>query len=498
MNITLQHIHKRFGPVHANNDINLTFAEGRIVGVLGGNGAGKSTLMKILSGYQPADSGNILIDGRPVDYAGPQAAIRHGIGMLQQDPLDVGVFTVLENFVYGRGGGLFPDWHSAEQQLKDFSQRFGFELDPEIPIDLLSIAQRQQLEIVRLLTLGVRTLILDEPTTGISAEQKDTLFDALRRLAHDEGMIVLLVSHKLEDVITLCDEVIVLRAGQPVGGMAMPHVNDMSPTVLAETKARLVEMMFGQEMAEQSRYRVTIGGVVLALDQIHVRDKRLDMAGVNLLVQAGEVIGLAGLDGSGQALLMRAMCGLHPVLNGRVVVKGTDMANKPYRQFMQNGVVFGAAGRLEEGLIAGMTLTEHMALAATRSTIIDWADVTQYTSQQLKHYDVRGRATDQIEQLSGGNQQRVLMALLPTTPAVLILEQPTRGLDVDSARWIWEQLLERRERGTAIVFSSPELDELVAYSDRILVCYAGQIHVVTNVAATTIDQLGHYIGGEFE
>jgi simple sugar transport system ATP-binding protein len=497
MNITLQHIHKRFGPVHANNDINVTFPEGRIVGVLGENGAGKSTLMKILSGYQPADSGAILVDDRAVDYVGPQAAIAHGIGMLQQDPLDVGAFTVLENFTYGRGGGLLPDWREAERQLADYAQRFGFELDPETPIELLSIAQRQQLEIVRLLVLGVKTLILDEPTTGISAEQKDTLFDALRQLAHDEGMIVLLVSHKLEDVINLCDEVIVLRAGQHVGAMSMPDTSAVTVAVVAETKAKLVAFMFGQEMAPQVRQNVTIGGVVLALDQVHVRGKRLDMAGVNLQVQAREVIGLAGLDGSGQTLVMHAMCGLQPVLNGRVMVSGTDMANKPYRQFMQNGVVFGAAGRLEEGLIAGMTLTEHMALVSAHKTVIDWADVAQHTSQQIKRYDVRGRATDQIEQLSGGNQQRVLMALLPATPSVLILEQPTRGLDVDSARWIWEQLLERRERGTSIVFSSPELDELVAYSDRILVFYAGQIHVVTDVAGTTIDQLGHFIGGEF-
>ncbi len=497
MNITLQHIHKRFGPVHANNDINVTFAQGRIVGILGENGAGKSTLMKILSGYQPADSGSILIDERLVDYVGPEAAIEQGIGMLQQDPLDVGAFTVLENFIYGRGGGLLPDWRRAEEQLADYALRFGFELDPATPIDRLSIAQRQQLEIVRLMALGVKTLILDEPTTGISAEQKDTLFSALRRLTQDEGMIVLLVSHKLEDVIALCDEVIVLRSGRHVGGMAMPERQTVTPAILSQTKSRLVEMMFGQEMAPQIRQNTTIGGVVLALDGVHVRDKRLDMAGVNLQVQSGEVIGLAGLDGSGQSLIMRAMCGLHPILNGQVVVKGTDLTNKAYRRFLQSGVVFGAAGRLEEGLIAGMTLTEHMALVSIQEPVIDWAEVAQYTSQQIDHYDVRGRATDQIEQLSGGNQQRVLMALLPATPSVLVLEQPTRGLDVDSARWIWEQLLERRERGTSIVFSSPELDELVAYSDRILVFYAGQVHVVTNVTGTTIDQLGHFIGGEF-
>jgi ABC-type uncharacterized transport system ATPase subunit len=221
MNIELQGIHKRFGSVHANNDISVTFSEGRIVGVLGENGAGKSTLMKILSGYQPADEGRILIDGAEVAYTGPLAAIAHGIGMLQQDPLDVGAFTVLENFMYGQEGGVFFQRKrkaESKKTLLAYAERFGFDLDPDTPIDQLSIPQRQQLEIVRLLALGVKALILDEPTTGISAEQKDTLFAALKELATQEGMIVLLVSHKLEDVIALCDEVIVLACWRFGGG----------------------------------------------------------------------------------------------------------------------------------------------------------------------------------------------------------------------------------------------------------------------------------------
>ncbi|MCA9893504.1 MAG: ATP-binding cassette domain-containing protein, partial [Anaerolineae bacterium] len=236
MNIELLHIHKRFGPVHANNDITVTFNEGRIIGVLGENGAGKSTLMKILSGYQPATSGEIRIDGQPMQANGPLSAIASGIGMLQQDPLDVGAFTVLENFTYGQPGGIFfrKNKKHFEQQLAQYCERFGFDLPPEVPADNLSIAQRQQLEMVRLLALGVRTLILDEPTTGISAEQKEDLFDALRSLAHNDGMIVLLVSHKLEDVIALCDEVIVLRAGELVGARDMPA-----------TTQELVALMFG-------------------------------------------------------------------------------------------------------------------------------------------------------------------------------------------------------------------------------------------------------------
>lgn len=497
MNITLKNIHKHFGRVHANNNISLTFAEGQIVGVLGENGAGKSTLMKILSGYQPADGGQICIDDQPVHYTGPQAALAHGIGMLQQDPLDIGAFTVLENFVYGRGGGLMPQWKAAERELVDYARRFQFSLDPDMPADSLSIAQRQQLEIVRLLASGVKALILDEPTTGISAEQKTTLFEALRRLAHDEKLIILLVSHKLEDVIDLCDSVVVLRQGEHVGSMEMPNSRTITAEVMSETKARLVQMMFGQNLPLQSRPQALVGGPVMSVEGVHVRDKRLNLTNINLNICSGEVIGLAGLDGSGQELFMRTLCGLVHVASGCLRTGDHDLTGKPYRQFLQNGVVFGAAGRIEEGLIAGLTLTEHTALVSTGGPMIDWVEMEQETRAKITQYKVRGRSSDPIEQLSGGNQQRVLMSLLPESPRLLILEQPTRGLDVDSARWIWQQLLERRDRGAAIIFSSAELDELVAYSDRILVFYAGRIHEVTDVGATTIDQLGHLIGGEF-
>lgn len=486
MRIELKHIHKHFGPVHANNDINLIFEGGQIIGVLGENGAGKSTLMKILSGFQPADSGEIWIDGKPVDYAGPQAAIGKGIGMLQQDPLDVGAFTVLENFLYGQKGGLFPDYRQGEKLLRKYTDRFGFELEPDTPIERLSIAQRQQLEIIRLLALGVKTLILDEPTTGISAEQKETLFDALRELAREDGMIVLLVSHKLEDVIALCGRVVVLRDGIQAGERDMPA-----------TPAELVRMMFGQELKLPAREAVSPGEAVMVLEQLHLCDSRLDMPALNISVRSGEVVGLAGLDSSGQELFMRACVGLVRPVSGRVMVHGQEMIGRPYRYYLQKGVVFGAAGRLEEGLVAGLTLTEHMALVMDNQTRIDWPRAEETTWQNIKHYNIRGRTNDQIEQLSGGNQQRVLMALLPPQPSLVILEQPTRGLDVDSAQWIWQQLLERRQYGTAIMFSSPELDELVTYSDRILVFFAGKIYEIPDVSKVTIDELGHLIGGEF-
>ena len=487
MDIELQHIHKRFGSVHANNDISVTFKGGRIVGVLGENGAGKSTLMKILSGFQPCDSGDIILDGKRAKFHTPLGAIAAGIGMLQQDPLDIPAFTVLENFVYGQKVGLVYSANKWRERLKTISSRFGFELDPDTPIANLSIGQRQQLEIVRLLSMGVRALILDEPTTGISAEQKTILFDALRELARDDGMSVLLVSHKLEDVIALCDEVVVLRAGKLVGTAQMPV-----------TTKQIVSMMFGQELVPQRRERLASTETAVLLENATLRGKRVTVQDFTLNIKRGEVIGLAGLEGSGQELILRACAGLIKPVRGRVIISGDDMTGKPYRDCIQCGVAFGAAGRLEEGLIAGLTLTEHIALTSDQGALVDWNRARALTETQLKHYNVRGKPESPVETLSGGNQQRLLMALLPQNPVLMALEQPTRGLDVDSAQWIWKQLLARRANGTAILFSSPDLDELVTYSDRIFVLYAGSVFEIPDAEQTNIDDLGRLIGGQFE
>ncbi len=485
MEIEFRHIHKCFGAVHANDDISLKLHPGRIVGVLGENGAGKSTLMKILAGYQPADSGEILVDGQPLRFGSPLAALDCGIGMLQQDPLDVASFTVLEDFMYGQPPGRRMSARVATARLAQQAERFGFTLEPDASVASLSIGQRQQLEIVRLLALNVSALILDEPTTGISAEQKETLFESLRSLAHNDGLIVLLVSHKLEDVIALCDEVIVLRAGRLVGERDMPATTD-----------ELVTLMFGQQLAPESRSAVPLGGTTLALDRLTLRSKRVHIDQFSLSVRAGEVIGFAGLDGSGQEMILRACAGLIRPSRGHVRLGERDMTGRAYRDYLGAGTVFCAAGRVEEGLIAGLSLTEHMALTG-RGGLVDWAGQRGRTASQIERFHVRGTPESQIQQLSGGNQQRFLMALLPDQPRVLALEQPTRGLDVDSARYIWEQLMARRAAGTAILFTSADLDEVVTYSDRIIVCFAGRTHEITDVAGTTIDDLGRLIGGAF-
>lgn len=487
MDIELRSISKTFGRVRANQEISHRFAAGRIVGILGENGAGKSTLMKILSGYQPADSGEIWLDGKHVVYHGPQEALAHGIGMLQQDPLDVGAFTVLENFMYGQNDRVSPSKvkSSPVRQLNDLSAQFGFTLPPDTPVDELSIAQRQQMEMVRLLALGVRALILDEPTTGISGDQKDMLFATLRRLAQ-EGMTILLVSHKLEDVLALCDEVIVLRGGRLVGTKVLPA-----------TREELVTLMFGQATTstERERHSLVDAPVVMQMQSIVIQEDRLHIGPFSLDVRAGEIIGLAGLDGSGQELLLRAGAGLVDLRDGAIRVSGAALQEKPHHVWRQHGVIFGAAGRTEEGLIAGLSLVEHFALVRDSKWRIAWDSVRTWAADRLVHYQVKGRPESDIAHLSGGNQQRVLMAMLPDVPRVMLLEHPTRGLDVDSAAWIWTQLQARTAQGAALMFSSSDLDELITHSDRIIVCYAGRMRLVDDPTQMTVENLGRMIGG---
>ena len=360
MNIELRHIHKYFGKVHANDDIVLNIASGTIQGILGENGAGKSTLMKVLSGFIQADSGEILLDGKQVIIKSPADAIRLGVGMLHQDPLDFPPMRLTDNFLLGRSGSLFPDHKAVAGDIHDLAVQFDFSLDPEAYVDSLTVGERQQLEILRLLWLGARVLILDEPTTGISASQKDKLFATLRKLAA-QGMTIIFVSHKLEDVEVLCHKVAVLTAGKLVGEASAPF-----------NAKKLIEMMFGKEISLGARRPLKPGAKVFELRDLAVEDIRLHLSDINLDVNAGEVIGVAGMEGSGQGPFIRACAGLIRPVNGRVLVNNHDLTGHSYHTFKRSGVSFMPASRMEEGLVPGLTLTEHFVLAEeTQGVFID-------------------------------------------------------------------------------------------------------------------------------
>lgn len=485
MHIELRDIRKYFGPVKANDGISLVLEGGRIYGLLGENGAGKSTLMKILSGYQPPDSGEIVFDGETQYFSSPADAMGKGIGMLYQDPLDVPPFTVNENYLLGRDRRLVLDYKKASLELQEMTSRFSFELDLLSHIENLSLGERQQLELARLLVGGAQVLILDEPTTGISADQKDVLFDSMRKLAREEGKTLILVSHKLDEVQELCDDAMVLQYGKLVGETDIPCPNE-----------KLVRMMFGQIPERGARPAAKLGEPVLEIKDLRLPTYRLTVENINLNVRQGEVFGLAGLEGSGQQLLLQACAGLLHPDHGKMLLANEDVTGWSYHRMQAAGVGYAAAGRLEEGLVAGLTIAEHIELAQPKHKFfVDWKVLTSKTEAKIEQYQIVGRSDSTADELSGGNQQRLLFALLRDDLKLILLEHPTRGLDVRSSNWIWEQLYQRRESGTAIIFMSADLDEIFERSDRIAVFSGGVMSRVLQTKETSVEEIGHLIGG---
>jgi general nucleoside transport system ATP-binding protein len=482
MALELRNIHKHFGSVRANNGITMSVEAGTLHGLLGENGAGKSTLMKVLSGFHEADVGEVILDGELLDLSSPRTAMAAGIGMLHQDPLVFLPFSVIDNFVLGSDN---IDRAAAADELKTLADRFGFSFDPQAPTRTLTVGERQQLEILRLLRLGAKVLILDEPTTGISTEQRLKLFATLRTLAED-GLIVIFVSHKLEEVDALCTEVTVMRRGTVVGGTQLPVASE-----------RLVEMMFGKIVAFSDRDEVAMGeSSALRLQNLSASDRLTSIEDLTVDVRAGEVIGLAGLEGSGQQTLLRACAGLLAPTSGSITVGDTQLSGRPYPDFLESGVHFLPAGRLEEGLVQGLTVTEHFVLASgSTDFFVDWDAAEQLADDKVVTNSIRGTTASTAESLSGGNQQRLLLAMMPPELQLLLMEHPTRGLDIESADWVWGQILKRRETGTAIVFASADLDELLRYSDRIIVFFGGRVFKVAQASDLDGDLLGHLIGG---
>ena len=484
MKVELKDIHKTFGAVQANVGINLTIPAGTIQGLLGENGAGKSTLMKILSGFIRADMGEILLDGRPVIIHSPADAIQQGVGMLHQDPLDFPPMHVIDNFILGRQGGISPGQAAARRDFIKLAEQFSFSLDPEAYVDSLTVGERQQLEILRMIWLGARVLIFDEPTTGISAAQKEKLFAALRLLA-EQGKTVLFVSHKLEDVEGLCTRVAILRQGYLVGETQAPY-----------TTKQLVEMMFGKPISVGARMPCGTIEPILSLQDLSVEDYRLKVRDVSLDMCCGEVIGVAGMEGSGQGLFLRAIAGMLRTVSGRILINGHDLTGKSYHTFKKHGVAFLPAARLEEGMVPGLTLTEHFIMAEeTKGFFINWEKGRQLAQKRIKEFNIHGTPENTVESLSGGNQQRALLALLREPLTLLMLEHPTRGLDIESTIYIWSKLKERCQKGTSILFVSSDLEEILQYSDRVLVFFSGKVTPPLDATPLTIGKLGELIGG---
>jgi len=484
MVVKFHHISKNFGSVKALTDVSLTALSGSIHGLIGENGAGKSTLMKILTGYQTKSSGAIFIDGQKIKLDNPKQASLHGIGMLYQEPMDFTPLTVLENFSLGS-----PDQsrHKTRSALKHLSSRFGFHLDPDRTVELLTVGERQQIELLRLIHIKTRILILDEPTTGISPAQKKALFPALKQLAAG-GMIILLVSHKLEEVATLCNEVTVLRQGE------VTH-HAMAPFQFPE----LLTAMFGSvpERKDKEAAREK-GEQILALQNITAAGERQGLDRCNISVAEGEIIGLAGLDGAGQSTFLRLAAGLTIPEKGKVQLFTDTLPQnaKACRMAQKLKTAFIPADRLEEALFSDISLSDHFSLQSKEASFWQSKEMSKSLAEKaIAAFHIKGQADDTADDLSGGNQQRLLLALLNPNSLLLLLENPTRGLDIRSGQWVWQHLKHAFSSKTAIIFSSPELDEILHYSDRILVFHDGEIVMDKAVDDTNHDAIAAAMTG---
>jgi simple sugar transport system ATP-binding protein len=483
--IELQDIHKHYGAVKANNGVSFTIAPGQIHGILGENGAGKSTLMKILVGYTQKTSGTILVDEKPVTYRNPAQASKLGLGMLYQDPLDFPLLTVVENFMLGQTDDTANHKKALREKYQRLAESLNFSLRPDALVKGLTIGERQQLEILRLLSLGAQVLILDEPTTGISSNQKKILFTALKTLAA-EGKSILLVSHKLEDVEALCDRVTVLRLGIVTGEMSHPF----------DTKG-LLEMMFGRPPDALPRCAEPPGEDVLVMQHVSGSGGRTGLKDCSTKIRQGEIVGLAGLEGSGQGVFLRVAGGLKKATVGSVLLSGSNMHNQDYHAFKRSGVFFMPASRLEEGLISGLSVTEHFALQETHNSfMVNWQQAVDCARERIASFRIKGRPESTVEALSGGNQQRLLLSFLPPNPVLLLLENPTRGLDMESVIWVWQHLHTYCRSKTSIVFSSSELDEILMVADRVLVFFNGRLIMDVKATETDLNTLGSAIAGK--
>jgi general nucleoside transport system ATP-binding protein len=487
MKIELRDIHKHYGMVRANDGVTFAADSGTIHGILGENGAGKSTLMKVLAGFISKTSGTIRIDGAPAAYDTPTRAAAYGIGMLYQDPLDFPSLTILDNFMLGQSRGLKNPSMSFRKTLHRLTREFGFTLNPDDPVKTLTVGERQQLEILRLITLGIRVLILDEPTTGISDVQKETLFNALRKLV-SEGKTVILVSHKLEDVETLCHRVTVLRQGKVTGDAIQPF----------DTQT-LLGMMFGSPPPPPCHKHREGGDIVLTMEKISATGGRTGLMECSVKLRAGEVVGLAGLEGSGQGIFLRVAAGLKRPLGGRMELLGRPVTSYDYHQAQPKGITFLPTDRIEEGLISSLSISEHFGLKDKRKKFfIDHESAAVSAREKIDQFKIKGFPESAVESLSGGNQQRLLLSFLPAEARLLLLENPTRGLDMESANWVWQHLYTYSGKGVCIVFSSSEIDEIMLVADRVLVFFEGTLVLDVETCDTNLNELGRAIAGKYD
>ncbi len=486
-------ITKRYPGVVANDHIDLTIKPGEIHALLGENGAGKSTLMNVLYGLARPDEGEILLDGTAVEIASPSDAIARGISMVHQHFMLVPVLTVAENILLGEetmANAIFLDRKEAHRRIVDLGRRFGFEIDPEAKVGNLSVGWQQRVEILKALYRDARILVLDEPTAVLTPQETEEIFAVLRRLAA-EGRSIIFISHKLYEVLEIADRITVIRRGRVVGER-LPGATD---------EGDLAELMVGREVElTVDRGESHPADARLVVSDLHVRDDRGSevVSGVGFEVRSGEILGIAGVAGNGQDELIQTLIGLRRPVSGTVSLGGQDVTGHLPRAMNEAGVGYVPADRHRWGLVLPFTISDNIVLTSyyrrpfARRFIRDEAAIEKDADRAIKDFDIRTPSpTVHAATLSGGNQQKVVVAReFDRDLQLLILDQPTRGLDVGSIEFIHRQTIAKRDAGTAILLVSAELDEILELSDRIAVMYRGAFVAVRDGRTADKNEIG--------
>jgi simple sugar transport system ATP-binding protein len=477
--IELNGIDKRFGAVHANRNVSLRIERGTIHGIVGENGAGKSTLTSILYGFYQADAGEIRVSGTKCSIKTPSDAIRAGIGMVHQHFMLVEPFSALENVVLGVEGGrrLSKGLAAAREKLAELGRDYGLAVPLDTPVSELSVGQRQRVEILKALYRGAETLILDEPTGVLTPGEADHLFDVLRQL-RSQGKTVLLITHKLREVMTVTDRVSVMRRGALVGTV---DTSSTSPRALAE-------MMVGRNvrLTVEKSARAS-GRTILSVRNLGLRDAAeiALLKAISFDVREGEIVGVAGVAGNGQSELLEVLAGIRPRTEGEISIDGEPigLVEADPRRMRDRHVAHVPEDRQRRGLVMPFAATENLILgyqddsACGRGPLLDWPSITDRARARFEAYDIRPpEPALRAALFSGGNQQKLVLAReFERDPKLLIVGQPTRGVDIGAIEFIHKRLLALRDRGKAILLVSVELDEIRALADRILVMFAGRI-----------------------
>ena len=495
--VELRHITKTFPGVIANSDVNLTVRRGTVHAIVGENGAGKSTLMKTLYGMHKPEEGTIVVDGETVVLHSPSDAIARGIGMVHQHFQLADNFTVLENVVLGdeptKGG--FLDFAAARAKILAISDQYGLEVDPDVLVEDLGVGDRQRVEILKVLYRGARTLILDEPTAVLVPQEVDELFDALREL-RGEGLAIIFISHKLDEVLKVADDITVIRRGTTVATVVPTDV----------TAKQLAELMVGSELPTPETHDSTVTDVIeLRVEGLSLASEtgRSLLDDVTLQIHRGEVLGIAGVEGNGQAELVESIMGMRTPTAGHVFLAEDDITGWSTRRRRENGIAYIPEDRNRHGLLMEAPLWANRMLGHqtkppnSKGPLIDRKGARVDTQRIVDEYDVRTPSIDVLaSSLSGGNQQKLIVGReMSSSPTVLIAAHPTRGVDVGAQAAIWDLLRDARREGLAVLLISADLDELIGLSDSIKVILRGRLVADADPMTVTPEELGSAMTG---